>query len=82
MVKRKGGIVGFHQQLEIIDKLRSREFLMPGLDKKLGPGQVVEKKLSQEEKDIIKNLKSEDLQNMRYDAVWFCNPKRKGRWHV
>ncbi len=69
---------------EASDFIHDLVLLMPDSWKapwtKLGPGQVI-LKMSQEKRDIIKNLKSEDLQNVRPDSCFmFQEPRRKGRW--
>ena len=37
--------------------------------RKLGPGQIV-LRLSQEKRDVLKELTSEEMQNMRPDSFW------------
>ena len=47
---------------------------------KYGPGKLIEK-MSPEDRELLKTLKSEDLQNIRPDSCWmYSPPKRKGRW--
>lgn len=46
---------------------------------KYGPGQMV-LRMSQENRDILKTLKSEDLQNMRPDACPMFQHVGRGRW--
>jgi hypothetical protein len=44
-----------------------------------GPGQVV-LELSQEKRDLLKTLKSEDLTNQRFDSIW-GTPEDWKRWN-
>lgn len=65
--------------------LRDLVLFMPeswqGPNSKHGPGQVIEKKVSPENRELLKTLKSEDLENERPDAnMFYSKPKRKGRW--
>ena len=48
---------------------------------RLGPGQMV-MRMSADKREILKTLKSEDLQNIRPDAIWGKSElsKKKGRW--
>jgi len=47
---------------------------------KVGPGGMIEK-MSPEKREILKTLKSEDLQNVRPDSTWiYQKPQGKGRW--
>lgn len=43
-----------------------------------GPGGFV-KKQSDEVRDMLKTLKSKDLQNIRPDAMWFLIPQKEDR---
>ena len=48
---------------------------------KYGPGQLVLQKMSPEQRELLKTLKSEDLQNIRPDSCWmYSPPRRRGRW--
>jgi hypothetical protein len=47
---------------------------------KYGPGYLVAR-MTGERREIIKTLKSSDLENERPDSCWmYQEPKRKGRW--
>lgn len=73
--------------------LRAIDVLMDGIcfcgdSSRLGPGQVV-MKMSPEKREILKTLTSDDLLNIRPDAIWGTPEekvtikkffKRKGRW--
>lgn len=71
------------EAVRIIENMcRHIRTLSPGIYNGKGPGQAV-LGLSEAKRDIIKELKSSDLQNMRYDSVWGYNPnQRKGRWNA
>ena len=67
------------ESLEVLQKLVNRTFLMPGQDKRFGPGQLVLSR-PQKERDELSKLKSSDLQNLRPDSIGLGQKKRKGRW--
>lgn len=46
---------------------------------KVGPGGMIEK-MSPENRELIKTLKSEDLQNVRPDSCYMFQHVGRGRW--
>lgn len=65
--------------IEIVEELNARNTLMPGKDKHLGPGGLIEK-LSEEKRKILSELKSDDLKNIRPDSIGLNQKKGRGRW--
>jgi hypothetical protein len=55
-------------RLDLLENLISNSWFRDGM-KHLGPGQVI-MRLPEEQRNILKELKSSDLENMRFDYIW------------